>query len=186
MQYYPHGVEALTTPAARRMLSYISPVYSRATRFLSLIDALGAQLDEACVWAHELSEQALPQTASWALPLWEAEYALRGEGSDEARRAVLLSKLRAFASVNPWAIEQCAAAATGFDAQVVENTGPNEFTIRVAHYTADEARLRAMVDEIKPAHLIYKVKYAQGARGGMGVACGVRLARRYALGMLDG
>lgn len=180
------GAEALTTPAARRMLGYISPIYSKASRFLSLIDALGAQLDEAGCWARELASQALPQTATWALYLWEAEYALKpGEATDEARRALILTKLRAFASVNPWAIAQCAAAAAGCPARAIENTGQNEFLLIIERYAADEARLRAMVDEIKPAHLVYSVKYEQSAQGGVRVACGARLARSYHMGMAD-
>lgn len=178
---------ALTTPAARRMLSYISPIYSQATRFLSILDALGAQLEEACSWAQELTKQALPQTATWTLHLWEAEYALKSGGaSDESRRAMILNKLRAFAAVNPWAIAQCASAATGSAARVIENTDRNEFTLMIARYTADEARLRLMVDAIKPAHLIYKVGYEESAQSSMQLACGVRFARRYVLSMTDG
>lgn len=187
MQYVISNSEALTTPTARRMLGYISPIYSQAARFLSIFDALGAQLDEACGWAQELVDQALPQTATWALHLWEAEYALKtGSGTDDARRALILNKLRAFAAVNPWAIAQCAGAATGWPVHVLENTGSNQFTLVVAHYTTDEARLRSMVDEIKPAHLIYNVKYEESAQGHVRIACGVRFARRYALGMAEG
>ena len=141
------------------MLDSISPIYGRARNFLAILDALGGETQQINDWAEQLSLQAMPQTADWALDLWEDEYALRpGDMGADARRAQLLSRVRA-----------------------VENTGKNRFTLYAKRYSVDEDALRAAVDAIKPAHLNYQVKCEQDAPTRVSAACGLRWARTYAL-----
>ena len=78
----------LKSASARRMLDSISPIYGRARNFLAILDALGGETQQINDWAEQLSLQAMPQTADWALNLWEDEYALRpGDMGADARRA---------------------------------------------------------------------------------------------------
>lgn len=168
------------------MMGYISPIYGGAVRFMALMDALGGQMQQLCVWAEGLRVQAMPQTASWSLPLWEAEYSLRAGDMDlTARRAQLLSRVRAFAAANPWAVCQRASAAAGFPVRAVENTAPNTFTLYVSNYIVDEAALRAAVDEIKPAHLVYRVRCETEAALFTRTTCAARCARRVTLRQAD-
>ena len=84
------------------MLDSISPIYGRARNFLAILDALGGETQQINDWAEQLSLQAMPQTADWALDLWEDEYALRpGDMGADARRAQLLSRVRAHCAP-PW------------------------------------------------------------------------------------
>lgn len=172
----------LTNASARRMLDSISPIYGRARNFLAILDALGSQTQQINDWAEQLNLQALPQTADWALYLWEDEYALRSGGmGEDARRAQLLSRVRMVGSANPHAICSRAGAAVGCSVRAVENTGKNHFTLYAKRYAVDEDALRAAVDAIKPAHLNYQVKCEQDAPARASVTCGLRWARTYAL-----
>lgn len=175
----------LTSEAARRMLGYISPIYGRAYRFLHIFDALGAQMQQLCDWAQQLKEQALPQTATWSLPMWESEYSIKPSSTDEqSRRAVLLSRIRSHGAVNPWRIAHCAQAAAGWPVRVVENSGRNAFRVYVNHCTVNEPALRAEVDAIKPAHLVYEVKCEEYASVRAHTALALGYGRRYALSQL--
>ena len=176
----------LTSDAARRMLGYISPIYGRAYRFLHIFDALGAQMQQLCDWSQQLKEQALPQTATWSLPMWESEYSIKpGSADADSRRAVLLSRIRSHGAVNPWRIEQCAQAAAGWPVRVVENSGRNAFRLYVNHCTVNEPTLRAGVDAIKPAHLIYDVRCEEYAPVPARAALALGYGRRYALRQLN-
>ena len=172
----------LKSASARRMLDSISPIYGRARNFLAILDALGGETQQINDWAEQLSLQAMPQTADWALNLWEDEYALRpGDMGADARRAQLLSRVRAVGSANPHTICSRAGAAVGCRVRAVENTGKNRFTLYAKRYSVDEDALRAAVDAIKPAHLNYQVKCEQDAPTRVSAACGLRWARTYAL-----
>lgn len=173
----------LTSEAAHRMLSYISPVYGRAQRFLCIFDALGAQMQQLGDWARALGDQALPQTATWALPQWESEYSIRpaAGATQESRRAVLLSRIRSHGAVNPWRVQQCAQAAAGWPVRVLECSGRNAFTLRVNHCTVNMAALRAEVDAIKPAHLVYSVICEEYAPVHAHVAVALGYGRRFTL-----
>ena len=174
--------KALSCEASRRMMSYISPVYGGARRFMAIMDALGVEMQELCDLAVSLRAQAMPQTADWALPMWEAEYSLRAGSMDaQARRAQLLSRVRAFSAANPWAVCRRASVAVGRPVRALENTAPNRFTLYVNNYITDEAALRAAVDEIKPAHLTYEVRCETAAEVRAPAACAVRYARRVTL-----
>lgn len=172
----------LNTAAAQRMAASISPIYSRARNFLAIIDALGGQVQMLCDTSGQLINQAMPQTADWALALWESQYSLTAGGmTDDARRAQLLSRVRAVGAANPYMICRRASAASGCEVRAVENTGRNRFTLYAKRCTVDEKALRAAVDAIKPAQLIYSVKCEQDAPVSVRASCGLRLARTYRL-----
>ena len=178
--------EYLTHDASRRMAGAISPIYKDARRFLEILDALGGQMQELNTWAEQLKSQALPQTADWALTLWEKQYGLDGGGMDTAkRRAQLISRVRAVGSANPDAICRRASAAAHCDVRAVENTAANEFTLYANAIELSEDALRAAVDDVKPAHLTYRVKREKYADCTLQAACGIRWARRYALRQSD-
>lgn len=172
----------LTSEAARRMLGYIAPVYGRAVQFGRVFNALALPMQELDEWARGLQAQAMPQTADWALYMWEAEYSLAPAMDDlQARRDRLLSRVRAHASANPHAVCMRASTAVGQAVYAVEHVGRNRFALYVRGYTVDEARLRAAVDEIKPAHLIYDVNCEEYASAVAHVGCKARWSRHYVL-----
>ena len=106
------------------MLDSISPIYGRARNFLAILDALGGETQQINDWAEQLSLQVMPQTADWALNLWEDEYALRpGDMGADARRAQLLSRVRAVGSANPHTICSRAGRMSGQGRQKVRACG---------------------------------------------------------------
>lgn len=178
--------EYLTYDASRRMAGTISPIYRDAKRFLKILDALGGQMQELNTWAEQLKNQAMPQTADWALALWEKQYGLEGISADsDKRRAQLISRVRAVGSANPASICRRAGAAAHCDVRATENTAPNEFTLYVNAITFPQDALRAAVDAVKPAHLTYRIKREKYADCRLRAACGVRWARRYTLSQSD-
>ena len=173
----------LTSETARRMLGYIAPIYGRALRFGQVFNAVALPMQELDEWARGLQAQAMPQTADWALHMWEAEYSLVPAPDDglQARRDRLLSRVRAHSSANPHAVCMRASAAVGQSVRAVEHVGRNRFALYVRGYTVDEGKLRAAVDEIKPAHLVYDVHCEEHASAIARVGCAARWSRRYEL-----
>lgn len=184
------GTGQLSTPAARRMISYVSPIYADARRFLAIMDALGLQMQQSADWASELKEQSMPQSATWSLPFWETEYALAPSKDmpESGRRMLLTERVRAFSAPNPAKLMGRAQASCGHNVRLVENTGRNTYTLYVKHYIADEKMIRQAVDEINPAHLIYLIKCEHDAGIKANVIFGMRYARTYKfrLGQADG
>lgn len=153
--------EILKSPAAKRGLDYITPIYENAFVALWLMQAIGIQTDLLIQWVEEYKAQILPQTATWSLPLWEAEYGLQGGDalSDGERRKRLLTTIRGRAPMNPKKLAGLLTVVADAKEEIViqENTGKNRFSVETGEaFTHGQVlKMRPVLDEYKPAHLIY-------------------------------
>ena len=154
--------EIITSPSAKKVLDYITPIYAEAYAALWLMEVIGLQTDLFVKWVQECQDQILPQTATWLLPLWEEEYGLpvNNDASLQTRRSNILAKVRNRAPMNPARLEEMLKLATKIDdIKIVENTAKNTFTVEMEE-APDKEMLKSMygvLDEKKPAHLIYFV-----------------------------
>lgn len=158
----------LTSPAGRRMLDAISPIYGDAAHFLRILNAIGGQLDELCAWSEQMWSEIVPQTATWSLPLWEAEYAIEPNEALTAaqRRDRLLARMKKNTAMNRYRLEQILSSFTGARVVIRERTGKNQFSVFVQTPGFDrEAELVRLIERFKPAHLIYAVLYEQFTQG---------------------
>lgn len=151
--------EILTSPAARRIVPQLSPIYGDAYVALWLFNAVGAEIDTMERRSDELALQALPQTATWSMPYWEQDYGIKANDSIpmEERRRTLLSTMRMRAPMNPTWIENVLSVLSGTAVHIKENVSKNRFEV-IADDELDictKQKLQDKLKEIKPAHLIY-------------------------------
>lgn len=160
--------EILTSEQGRKILDYISPIYDEAYVALWLLQAIGLRLDDIVNWSDDLWKEIIPQTAVWSLPYWESEYGIPTNPnlSITQRRNTLLAAIRTRAPMNPWKIAQIASNASGVPCRVEENTAKNTFRIYLSAISSpdiNENLVRTAVTRAKPSHLIFEIKYEQGA-----------------------
>ena len=146
----------LKSPSAQRMVDYISPIYGEDYLALWLFEIMGRALDEAEEIGNSLWDQTVPQTATWALPYWEEEYGATPDPSwtDEQRQANILARILYTAPVNPAKLATLASAAAGVPCEIEENVSKNTFRLILHDATETLGRVRRVLDETKPAHLI--------------------------------
>lgn len=163
MSYNTEMVEKIvTSEEGRRILEYLTPIYGNSYTALWLLQVIGAQLDKAKRWTAELALQVTPQTATWTIEFWEKEYGIVPEDNWtlEQRQKNVEQKMGFFAPVTPRKLEEVASAAAGVPVEIIENTGKNTFHVLVRRYVENFDRAIEIIEEAKPAHLIYTVQIA--------------------------
>ena len=172
----------LTSPAARDIVSQLSPIYGEARAALWLFQVIGAELDDTRKWTGELIDQVTPHRATWTLDYWEDELGIPRDPtlSTEKRRERILSYLRNRAPMNPHTLARIAsAAANDAECRIEERTGkPANFTVWVSALPseADKAKIAAAVERAKQARLSFDVKYEQHAAGDLFVGGALQLS----------
>lgn len=152
-------LKILTSPEGMQVLRMISPIYGDGPVALSILQAIGLQLDDLDGWVKDLWNQIHPQKATWALDLWEKEY---GIGTDknlsyEQRRNQIIAKMMVRAPMTPWRIESMISNISGRDVRVIENTGDYRFGVELhpGDGILDYAYIQEVINQSKPAYLTY-------------------------------
>ena len=124
---------------------------------LTLNETLSAQ---AAAAVEDLQRQFWIDTATWSLPLWEEQVGSQGSQSKpmEERREAVLRKLLATGQTTVQMIRELAETITGLEAEVVEDWGAYQVSLRFYGgqgqlILLDLSRLTALIEESKPAHL---------------------------------
>lgn len=173
--------EILTSPAARRIVPQLSPVYGNAYVALWLFNVVGKEIDNMEQRSDELQMQEFAQTVTWAISYWE-------EGSgivpDETmpldqRRQRLISKMQLRLSATPYRIANLAYAVCGAKARVSERTSKNTFTVFISSIPNKSVTqdVRNAIEKIKPANLLFDVQYEQGTEAKIYVGGIVSMAK---------
>lgn len=151
--------EILKSANAQRIVDFIAPIYGESYVGLWLLEVIGRALDEVTGYAESLREQALPQTATWTLPYWEDEYNVTPDESwtIAQRQANVLAKIKYVPPVNPAKLAEFASAVIGAPCKVIENVAKNTFSIEFLGYAPTLERLKDVIEQAKPAHLIWQI-----------------------------
>lgn len=137
----------------------ISPQDAELQRALQTI-AQQAQVDLNFTLA-----QLIPSTASgWGLALWETAYGIPVDTSlpENTRRARILAKIQGLGMTTVQKIQSVAEAFSDSPVTVVEEYGEYTFVIWYTDTVGpleDLAGLAAIINELKPAHLAWRVAY---------------------------
>lgn len=155
--------EFLKSPAARRFITYITPIYGDAETALHIFESIGLEIDELITWTEQMWLQINPQTATWSLPYWEQENGLKTDIKLPLpqRQQTLIAKIKTRAPINPAKLESIVFAITGLHAEILERTHKNTFKIMLLGQTERITELRKFIDAAKPAHLIYDLVQAE-------------------------
>lgn len=159
--------ELITSEAAERMLTRVTPIYDNSVVALYCFEAMGKEFDAVAQILDELPAQLNPDTATWLLPLWERRYGLITDTTlslDERRRKIRLRKKHTGA-FNPYKLQQLAENLTGISARVVEHVSAYTFAVYLSAMTTSEEELRKAVRKMKPSHRTFLIRYEQYVPG---------------------
>lgn len=115
-------------------------------------------------------EQLFPSTASgWGLELWEAAYGLRRETgqTEEQRRARVLAKIKGTGATTVERLRGIAQVFSPSRVEIEERSAESRFVIwyvETIGEIANRADLTAIVNELKPAHLAWEIRYRETFR----------------------
>lgn len=146
-----------TSEAAQRMLSRVSPIYSRSYVGKWLYQVMGLEMEDARRLFEELRQQAFPETATWGLTYWEQRYGITPNPADdlETRRQAVLDRQNARSPMNPARIEAIINGMTGMPVTVTENVADYTFLVTIESEGAgsvDIPSITARLRKIKPSH----------------------------------
>lgn len=152
-----------TSPAAKRMLKTVSPIYDNAYVAKWIFQVMGLEIDEAWQFIEELRLQAFPETATWGITYWEQRYNIPPDESlsiEERRQRVIIKRGKR-SPMNPARIERIVRDVTGREDTVTEQNGEYTFYISIlpGESTVDYQELIETIKSVKPSHLAFKVLF---------------------------
>lgn len=153
--------EILTNKKAQEIIDYVSPIYGESYAGLWLFQAIGSVLDGVCDIAEAMRYETVPATADLLLPLWEDHYGLPRDESltKEQRRRRLTAYISAGGPCNPSTLaETVSVALNGAEVDITENVAKNTFLVNIREPVRDVSPVVEVLEERKPAHLIYQIQ----------------------------
>lgn len=151
----------LTDETAQKIIDYVSPIYGNSYVGLWIFQAIGSALSDPKIVYNELLYETSPATATLLLDYWEAQYGLIIDKSltAEQRRNRIITKLQARGPCNPARLAAAISNALGgVKVDITENSAPNTFLVNVRENVASFEPAIAVIERMKPAHLIYEIR----------------------------
>lgn len=157
-----------TSPAAKRMMKTVSPVYDKSYVGKWIFQVMGMEADEAWVFFEELRLQAFPETATWGIVYWEQRYHIVPDDNltiEERRQRVIIKRGRR-APMNPARIERFTRDVTGREAIITEHGEDYIFFISIlpGESEVDYSELIKTIRSVKPSHLSFRVLFQTDIR----------------------
>ena len=167
----------LTDEMAQRIIDWIPPVYGDSYVGLWIIQAIGSLMGEVRSICEALMYETTPATATLLLDQWEDQYGLPRDSSltVEERRSRIVRKIQSRGPCNPLTLATAVSAALGgIQVDIQENVAKNTFAVVFADVVDDVSPAVAVLERMKPAHLIYEFRVgdqtATTTRVGVGIA----------------
>lgn len=151
------------SPAAKRMMKTISPIYDDAYVAKWIFEVMGVEVDQAWEFFIELRDQAFPETATWGIEYWERRYHIPPDESlslNERRRRVIIKRSKR-SPMNPARVEQFIIGVTGRKTEVEERNREYMFDISIlpGETEVDYSELIDLIRSIKPSHLGFELLF---------------------------
>ncbi|MDU4596433.1 putative phage tail protein [Clostridium botulinum] len=128
--------------------------------FNQTILAIGNQLDSLDADTEDLLRQLFPQTCTWSITFWEELCGINNEDKPlEIRRAKVISKL---SQVSPITIKKVENIVQNFVKDSYVENIPKQYVFRLnlnGEFNFNLQQLREVIEDIKPAHLAYVIRY---------------------------
>lgn len=155
--------EILTDETAKKIIDWVSPIYGNSYVGLWIYQAIGVVLSEVTAMAEQLKYETNPVSADLLLDYWEKHYGVPHDSSltKEQRRKRILAKKQSRGPCNPQRlIDAVSAVLGGVEVDITENIGPNKFLVNVREVVPSIVPAVAVIERMKPAHLIYEIRVA--------------------------
>lgn len=156
--------EILTNEKAQEMIDYVSRIYGESYVGLWMFQAIGTAMGKICDFSEQLRYETSPVTATKLIEFWEDEYGIPADSSltMEQRRNRIISKIRDRGACTPKRLAAAVSAALGgVPVEVTERTGKNTFNVNIRLGVPSIAPAVAVIEAMKPAHLIYTLQVAR-------------------------
>ena len=153
----------LTNETAQKIIDYVSPIYGESYVGLWLYQAIGVALSQITTIAEQLRYETTPATTDLLLDYWERAYGIPIDSSltKEQRRERLTAKSHSRGPANPARICSAVSAALGgAEVDITENVDQNTFLVNIWDYVPSVVPAVAVIERMKPAHLIYQIRVA--------------------------
>jgi len=156
------GEEALHTEID--LMKYLPPYYYEIVEMLAIQSKLGGELGEQAEAIETAFNQYFVDSATWGLTRWENVLGLKSDSSlpDARRRESILAKLRGAGTTTKVKIIQTAIAFSGGEVNVIEYPAESRFEVvfvGTKGIPPNMAGFIQMLEDIKPAHLAFALKY---------------------------
>lgn len=151
----------LTNKTAQEIIDYIPPVYGDSYVGLWIIQAIGTVLGEIRDICEGLMYETTPATSTLLLDYWEDQYGLPRDSSltIEQRRARIIQKRLTRGPCNPAVLAAAVSSALGgIRVDINERVAKNTFEVLLYEQVSDLTPAMAVLDRLKPAHLIYEIR----------------------------
>ena len=177
----------LTSETARKMETYVSPIYASSYVGLWMLEVIGREYESLWELIGTFPQQLSPVTATWAIELWEQRYGLVPAPSAtlQQRREALIMKRTIPGAFNPHALRLGIVNITGQVPDVRENIGPFTFGVYLdisdGVTEATVRRIREFIERRKPAHMSYEFGLSQGISANAYMAIGMHTAKIFGM-----
>lgn len=152
--------QILTNEKAQEIIDYVSQVYGQSYVGLWIYQAIGTVLDEMYQSAEQMMQETSPATADLLLKAWETEYGVPTDSTLTVaqRRNRILARTQSRGSCTPQRLATAVSSALGgAPVDVIERTAKNTFTVAVREYIPSIVPAVAVIERMKPAHLMYNL-----------------------------
>lgn len=170
----------LTDKTAQKIIDYVSPIYGNSYVGLWLYQAIGSLLGEVNDICTALMSETTPATATLLLDYWEDQYALPRDSSltIEERRSRIIRKRNSRGPCNPATLAVAVSSALGgVQVDIIENVAKNTFAVVLGTPVDDFSPAAAVLERMKPAHLIYEVRMASQAATTVEINAGIAVTQ---------
>lgn len=153
----------LTDETAQKLIDYVSPIYGNSYVGLWMFQAIGSLLGEVRGICEQLMYETTPATSTLLLDYWEDHYGIARDSrlTVEQRQARILSKIQSRGPCNPKVLASAVSTSLGgVPVEITERIAKNTFMVNIREYVEDFTPAVAVIERMKPAHLIYKIRVA--------------------------
>ena len=153
----------LTNETAQRIIDFVSPIYGDSYVGLWLFQAIGVVLHEIYTISDQLRYETNASTSDLLLDCWEKQYGIPADSSltKDQRRNRIINRKKNRGPCNPKRLEDAVSAVLGgVEVQITENVAKNTFLVNVRDYVPSLVPAVAVLERMKPAHLIYQIRVA--------------------------
>lgn len=180
----------LTDETAKKIIDYVSPIYGDSYVGLWLFQAIGTALSEICEIAERLRYETTPATVDLLLDYWENSYGIPTDHSmtKEQRRNRLILRTSSHGPANPARLSAAVSMALGgVEVDITENVDQNTFLVNIREYVENIKPAVAVIELMKPAHLVYEVQIVTGtvSKAELKIAIAATHAEQYRVEVLQ-
>ena len=151
----------LTNEKAQEIIDYVSQLYGDSYVGLWIFQSIGTVLGPASDLSEQLMYETSPATTTLLIGYWERAYGIQGDPTMtlEQRRARVMAAINSRGACNPARLSrEISAVLGGAPVEILENTGQNKFTVNIRQVVRSYAPAIAVIEKLKPAHLIYDLR----------------------------